>query len=201
METIYMDEKCYNILNKWTADNYRLAKVCIEYSKFYFKKCKLVLDEFYAMCEVTTNGRIKITIHKAPKSSILMKYKSWYSGVSSSGYPHLDGVVECRVPYFSKEAQQELVETFTTAFVNMNVFATYGNITENRDVVLKAKTDKQTSDKIYTFRVFEEKLYCIHTTSRKSPEGIFSVRGHFRRYKDGKVIWIDEYLKGVKDGN
>ena len=47
------------------------------------------------------------------------------------------------------------------------------------------------------FRVFEGKTYAVSTSAHRSPEGIFSVRGHFRRYKDGKVIWIDEYLKGL----
>ena len=32
--------------------------------------------------------------------------------------------------------------------------------------------------------------------SHASPGGIFSVRGHFRHYKNGKVIWISEYRKG-----
>lgn len=193
-----MDEQSYDILNKWAKENFRLAKICIKYNKFYFKKCKLVLDEFYAMCEIT-NNHIKLTVHKTPKSETLVKFKSWYSGANPEGYPHLDGVVENRTTFFSKEAIDEIISTFTTAFVNMNVFATYGNLTEGREVILKAKTDKQSGNKIYTFRVFEDKLYCIHTTSHKSPEGIFSVRGHFRRYKDGKVIWIDEYLKGLKN--
>lgn len=30
-----------------------------------------------------------------------------------------------------------------------------------------------------------------------SPRGEFSVRGHFRRYKNGNVVWIDEYRKGT----
>ena len=30
-----------------------------------------------------------------------------------------------------------------------------------------------------------------------SPTGIFSVRGHYRHYKNGTVIWIDEYKKGI----
>jgi len=47
--------------------------------------------------------------------------------------------------------------------------------------------------------------YILHTKSgvriapqgsHKSPSGTFSVRGHYRRYKSGKVIWIDEYTKG-----
>jgi len=32
--------------------------------------------------------------------------------------------------------------------------------------------------------------------SRSSPSGEFSVRGHYRHYRSGKVIWIDEYRKG-----
>jgi hypothetical protein len=30
-----------------------------------------------------------------------------------------------------------------------------------------------------------------------SPHGVFNVRGHFRHYKDGRVIWIAEYKKGT----
>lgn len=47
--------------------------------------------------------------------------------------------------------------------------------------------------------------YILHTKggtriapkgSHRSPSGTFSVRGHYRRYKSGKVIWINEYKKG-----
>ena len=42
---------------------------------------------------------------------------------------------------------------------------------------------------------FNKKLLVIGR--HRSPEGVFQVRGHFRRYQTGKVIWIDGYLKGV----
>ena len=32
-------------------------------------------------------------------------------------------------------------------------------------------------------------------TKHKSPSHAFSVRGHFRHYKSGKVIWIEEFTK------
>ena len=32
--------------------------------------------------------------------------------------------------------------------------------------------------------------------SHGSPSGTFSVRGHYRHYKSGKVVWIEEYMKG-----
>lgn len=39
-------------------------------------------------------------------------------------------------------------------------------------------------------------LMAVQKGSHASPNGIFSVRGHFRHYKNGKVIWISEYRKG-----
>lgn len=33
--------------------------------------------------------------------------------------------------------------------------------------------------------------------SHKSPKGEFSVRGHYRHYKSGKVVWIEQFSKGV----
>ncbi len=39
-------------------------------------------------------------------------------------------------------------------------------------------------------------LMAVPRGSHASPGGIFSVRGHFRHYKNGKVVWISEYRKG-----
>lgn len=49
--------------------------------------------------------------------------------------------------------------------------------------------------------------YIIHTSKdgrisarvkggHASPSGVFSVRGHYRHYKSGKVVWIAEFKKG-----
>ncbi len=53
--------------------------------------------------------------------------------------------------------------------------------------------------------------YIIHSTKHgpmalpsghhASPKGIFSVRGHFRHYKNGRVVWIEEYKKGTGKKN
>ena len=47
--------------------------------------------------------------------------------------------------------------------------------------------------------------YILHKTStaapqgghHRSPQGTFSVRGHYRHYKTGKTVWIKEYRKGT----
>lgn len=40
-------------------------------------------------------------------------------------------------------------------------------------------------------------LAAVPVGSRSSPHGAFNVRGHYRHYKSGKVVWIEEYTKGV----
>lgn len=55
----------------------------------------------------------------------------------------------------------------------------------------------QKGDKTIVFRPFQNQLYAASVGRHRSPEGVFQVRGHFRRYQTGKVIWIDGYLKGV----
>lgn len=49
----------------------------------------------------------------------------------------------------------------------------------------------------YIIRKVNGALYAAPRGSHASPRGIFSVRGHFRHYKSGKVIWIAEYKKGT----
>ncbi len=41
-------------------------------------------------------------------------------------------------------------------------------------------------------------LYAAPKGSHASPRGVFSVRGHYRHYKSGKVVWVSEYRKGTK---
>ena len=70
---------------------------------------------------------------------------------------------------------------------------------EPRQVQQETSTKKR--DKVYSKnrvtyilkrRVIRPSLGGHHA----SPKGIFTVRGHYRRYKTGKVVWIREYKKG-----
>lgn len=49
----------------------------------------------------------------------------------------------------------------------------------------------------YIIRKVNGALYAAPRGSHSSPRGIFSVRGHYRHYKSGKVVWIAEYKKGT----
>jgi len=86
------------------------------------------------------------------------------------------------------------ITVFLTAFVSANSFMWFGNLSENKRIITRSSTKE--NKKNITFRKFKESLYAVEFRPHKSPEGVFSVRGHFRRYSNGKIIWIDEYLKG-----
>lgn len=55
---------------------------------------------------------------------------------------------------------------------------------------------KKSSRTTYILKSGNRALMAVPRGSHASPGGIFSVRGHFRHYKNGKVIWISEYRKG-----
>lgn len=58
----------------------------------------------------------------------------------------------------------------------------------------KARNPKRTT---YILRQENGALTAAPRGSHASPGGIFSVRGHFRHYKNGRVVWIAEYKKGA----
>lgn len=49
----------------------------------------------------------------------------------------------------------------------------------------------------YIIRKANNTIYALPKGSHASPKGIFAVRGHYRHYKNGRVIWIAEYKKGT----
>lgn len=49
----------------------------------------------------------------------------------------------------------------------------------------------------YIIRKVNGTLLAAPSGSHASPRGIFTVRGHYRHYKSGKVVWVAEYKKGT----
>lgn len=61
----------------------------------------------------------------------------------------------------------------------------------------RAKTAKPQKRTTYIIRHSNGTILAAPRGSHASPTGIFTVRGHFRHYKSGKVVWIAEYRKGA----
>ncbi len=61
----------------------------------------------------------------------------------------------------------------------------------------KGSTTHNSNNITYIFTKHKNKLDLAAKGSHMSPRGIFGVRGHFRHYKNGNVIWIEPYKKGL----
>jgi hypothetical protein len=60
------------------------------------------------------------------------------------------------------------------------------------------KSHKRSSTQTtYIIRKVNGTLLAAPSGSHASPCGIFTVRGHYRHYKSGKVVWVAEYKKGT----
>lgn len=108
----------------------------------------------------------------------------------------------------------EDVETIITVYCSTMALMVYGNgsrvvettpslvvsqkPTEARESVSGNKKGKDTRNSVtYILRATRDGVAAIPQGSHASPSREFSVRGHFRHYKSGKVVWVDEYRKGT----
>jgi len=70
--------------------------------------------------------------------------------------------------------------------------------------VSKKKSKSKSDGIVYLIKgTSSDNIRVTRKGSHAKPNGQFDVRGHYRHYKNGKVIWIKEYVKGkgkeVKD--
>lgn len=66
--------------------------------------------------------------------------------------------------------------------------------------VNKSKHSKKGMSVTYLLSACENRTHIVkQTTKRRSPKYAYSVRGHFRHYKSGKVIWVEQHIRGDKD--
>lgn len=108
----------------------------------------------------------------------------------------------------------EDVETIITVYCSTMALMVYGNgsrvvettpslvvsqkPTEARESVSGNKKGKDTRNGVtYILRATRDGVAAIPQGGHASPSREFSVRGHFRHYKSGKVVWVDEYRKGT----
>lgn len=61
----------------------------------------------------------------------------------------------------------------------------------------KRPTKRKSKRTTYILRSINGALSAVPRGSHASPRGIFTVRGHYRYYKSGKVVWVSEYQKGT----
>jgi hypothetical protein len=100
------------------------------------------------------------------------------------------------------------IASLVTGYFSLMALMVYGNgaKTESRPVELRTATTyhrKEKPDKkkkkptVYILRQSGGSVSVLPKGSHASPQGVFTVRGHFRHYKSGKVVWVQSFEKGT----
>lgn len=105
------------------------------------------------------------------------------------------------------EVDRDGLQSVLTVYCSLMALMVFGHVDEReqpaevRETSAKKPTQgrKTRNPKRTTYILRQENgaLMAAPRGSHASPAGIFSVRGHFRHYKNGRVVWIAEYKKGT----
>lgn len=112
----------------------------------------------------------------------------------------------CSLVKNTTKLQDEDRQAVLTVYSSAMALLVFGKSTiqqdenEAREIVphKPKKPSKKSKPKGYTYilgRCGKEPHLTVNG-HHSSPHGQFSVRGHYRHYKSGKVVWIAEYTKG-----
>lgn len=104
------------------------------------------------------------------------------------------------------KVDEDGLRSVLTVYCSLMALMAFGRVEREGGTVVKEKTANKPSKKpsskpkqrtTYILRMDNGTLLAAPSGSHASPRGIFSVRGHYRHYKSGKVVWIAEYKKGT----
>ena len=142
--------------------------------------------------------KVNVTLDERPYGKLIVH-------ILPSGFYEVDDKT-------SKILDMEAIQSIMTTYASTMALLAYGNeTTKPSKRTIHKSEDKQKSTKksnkkkhnksksngiTYVLRRDSTDAVIIPHGKHRSPQGTFNVRGHFRHYKDGKIIWIEEYSKG-----
>lgn len=194
MDIIHIDAASYDKLMNWQEENRELVKAIAPYNKYYFRRAEVVFTDSNIVgyfdfkrdllrLRIKRNKKQIANCHIVPTPDDFDNDYGIYFDlmVNDESLPYDDA---CKV-----------IQVVANTYIAYNALLIYGNLVDGSSITPRARTEG--GDKHYFLKEYDNKIYAVSSHAHRSPEGVFSVRGHFRKYKSGKVIWIDEYLKGT----
>lgn len=196
MDIIHIDAASYDKLMNWQEENRELVKAIAPYNKYYFRRAEVVFTDSNIVgyfdfkrdllrLRIKRNKKQIANCHIVPTPDDFDNDYGIYFDlmVNDESLPYDDA---CKV-----------IQVVANTYIAYNALLIYGNLVDGSSITPRARTEG--GDKHYFLKEYDNKIYAVSSHAHRSPEGIFSVRCHFRKYKSGKVIWIDEYLKGTDE--
>lgn len=190
MNRFIIDEASHELLEQWRKENQNFIRRAALFDIWYFKKFEIDYGTVKAYCE--NHARFFEIKVKSVKSGALGTLK-----LTPSEKEGEDFGISVRTQVSADESTKNLFLQISLNALTLNSLLIFGNLVEPSARKIEADAVSYGGDKIFAIKPYRDTCYAVPAGTRKSPEGVFRVRGHFRRYANGKVIWIDEYLKGL----
>jgi hypothetical protein len=193
---IIIDVQGMELLNEWAAANQNLIYDSIKFDIFYFENFRIDMlfmsPDIFCFVENKPN-RIKVSIHH--NNVVAVKLNVIPTGENTFTFDR----IQQRKGLTTAQADI-LMDNCVNALIMVNAFLIFGNKIDQKKRVLSAKKAKNSDgDTVFVLRSYNGTVIAVPKSHHKSPSMTFAVRGHFRRYSDGKIVWIDEYIKGKED--
>lgn len=119
-----------------------------------------------------------------------------------------DGLWKATKKRFVKGITDKDIESMLSVYCSLMAFMVYGKaVADDDEYAVEEKTagkktphsghNRRTSPTTYIITKTKTPNIRLAKSSHASPSSPFTVRGHYRHYKSGKVVWINEYRKGI----
>lgn len=202
MNKFIIDEEAAGLLDRWRLDNTDSIRRCLACDVWYFQHFELVYlsteSKVIGYCEVHRKffevkiydmygkvAALKLTEPRNDKEDFLMEMIPG-KRINTDDPVHYEDMVG-------------LLWQVALNAISINALLLCGNLVEPAERIVSASSIEYSGgDRTFVLRPYKNSCYAVASGCHRSPEGVFPVRGHFRRYKSGKIVWIEGYIKGVE---
>lgn len=193
MDKIVLSQKDIEFVLKWRDEHKELVRLGVN----PLGAVKIVCtDSGFTLTAIRKAVDLHIGINQNGKSLGYLEYEFLNNGMYS--------MTKDRAKISSDDKQSVL-----TVYASVMALMVFGRsdlktpehkerqtVSSSKKLAKKPKKNKR-SGVTYILTCSGKEPHIAVKGSHSSPQGVFSVRGHYRRYKSGKVIWISQYTKGT----
>ncbi len=192
MHKVLLKEKDLQFLLQWRDEHKDLVRL----GAAPMKAIKIIcVDSGFIITGIREEKRLRLTVNENGRSIGNLTFELLEDGL-------------CKLVRDTTKLSQENRQAVLTVYCSVMALIVFGKFTVDIDqnTARKMKSQPTKPTKSHKRSKRNGVTYILNATgnepqmmvkgSRRSPRGSFSVRGHYRHYKSGKVVWIAEYKKG-----
>lgn len=193
MNKVLLKEKDLQFLLQWRDEHKDLVRLGVAPMKAVKIIC---VDSGFTITGIREEKELRLTVNENGKGIGNLKFELLEDGL-------------CKLVRDTTKLSKENRQAVLTVYCSVMALIVFGKFTvdvgqnaarkkESRPTKpTKSHKRSQRNGVTYILCTTDNELQMMAKGSHRSPRGSFSVRGHYRHYKSGKVVWIDEYQKGT----